>query len=389
MPRVCDDWLVSFLEWTLPRSEAPASYVIWSGLSTLASVARRHVSFPKSLMGSYSIWPNLYVIFVGPAGGPRKTTTVDYCETLLVQMDEINLAASAVSASKLIEMLSETPDGAMSIISGEFAQFINVTPDEMYDTLMNLYDGKIKIDYATRQHGIEVVENPCINMIAATTPEWIANYMPPSVIGGGFASRVVFVFESKVRHRQLYYDKLVNQQQINDLEQSLLHDLVEIAGIEGEFRHDSEETKDSIETWYKDTADLPSASEKLDAYYNRKPAHLHKVAGLLSLAERSDLVVTMSHFEKAKEILEVTEKKMARVFTAVGKNPYSSHIERVLDFIEAESRPVFKHELLKKFYYDLVPEALASVLESLIIMGEIVKVQSPDGKMGNVSYRIS
>ena len=67
MPRLLDNWLYRYLDWTLNRSEAQESMIIWSGLFTLASAVKRHVYFPKSLMGSYDIYPNLYVIFIGPS----------------------------------------------------------------------------------------------------------------------------------------------------------------------------------------------------------------------------------------------------------------------------------------------------------------------------------
>lgn len=384
MPRVLDNWLHSFLDWTLPRSEAPESYIIWSGLFTIASVAKRKVCFPKSIMGSYTIYPNIYVFFVGPAGGPRKSTTLNYAESLLMQMDDVKLSSTGSSASKMIETLSETPDGSIAIVSSEFATFINVTPDEMYDLLIDLYDGKIKLDYATRMHGLEIVEEPCVNLFTATTPEWISNAMPAHVIGGGFASRVIFVYENKVRHRVLYYN--LDWRTFIDLEQQLVYDLGQISEAEGEFKHDKPTTRDAMEEWYRDTADDPVPSEKIEAYFHRKPVHIHKVAMLLSLAESNDLVITLKHFEAAKTLLETVEVKMPRVFSAVGKNPYSADVEKILDHIEKAGRPVLRHELMSRFYYDMTPEAMGGVLETLVIMDAIVMTKGQG--VANATYTI-
>src|SRR5512146_987337 len=103
------NWLKAYSVWTLPRSEAPASMVLWAGLFTLAAVAKRKVVFPKRLMGSYEIYPNLYLIFVGNPGVVRKSTTAGYAEELLLNVSEtleaesITLAATSTSSSKLLE----------------------------------------------------------------------------------------------------------------------------------------------------------------------------------------------------------------------------------------------------------------------------------------------
>ena len=194
MPRRLDNWLDSFLDWTLPRSEAPASMIEAVGLSVLASVMRRSVYWPKSLMGSYDLFPNLYFILVAEPGVARKSTTVGYGEKLLANLDGINLSSTAVSSSKLIEDLAEAIEASMTVLPSELGSFMNISNESMYDLLTDLYDNKEVYVQGTRAHGQEKIERPCINFLAATTPKWVENQMPMHVIGGGFASRCIFVF---------------------------------------------------------------------------------------------------------------------------------------------------------------------------------------------------
>lgn len=370
MPRLLDNWLETYGEWTVPRSEAPESLIIWAGLFTIASVAKRHVYFPKSLMGSYDIFPNLYVVYVGPAGVVRKSTTMGYGENLLMQTEHVNVAPTAMSASKLVEYLSETDDGSVSILSSEFATFMNISQEVMYDLLTDLYDGKLKHDYSTREHGLEEVENPCVNLLGATTPDWVSERMPEYALGGGFASRTIFIFENKVRQRKLYYR--LRWSDYIEMEKKLLHDLAHIRELSGEFKHDSEKTLHWVEEWYKETADREVESEKVEGFANRRHVHAHKIAMLLSMAESDDLIVTRGHFEAAIKMLDSVEIKLPRVFSAVGRSPYSSDIESVRDYIEAQGK-VERKRLLQRFYHNLTKDNLDEVLKALQVMGHIEK----------------
>lgn len=378
--RLLENWLTSYSEWTLPRSESPESMILWAGLFAVASVAKRHVKFPRSLMGSYDIYPNLYIIYVGPPGVVRKSTTAGYAESLLQGEGlDINMSSTAMSSSKLIETLSEVNDGSMSILSSELGTFMNVSKDEMYDLLTDLYDGKIRYEYATRAHGLEIVDNPCLNFLAATTPSWITEQMPLHVIGGGFASRCIFIFEDKVRRRQLYYN--LDWRSYTDLGRKLEHDLIHIAELEGEFRHEDKETMQAIEEWYQTTADADDHDDRVEGYFNRKHVHVHKVAMILSLCERDDFVVTLAHFEGAKHILGGVEKNMPRAFSGVGRNPYSDDILKILEFIQSfGGEPVTRKIIAQRFYHQLQGPELDEVLGTLTTMEELVYVELIDGK---------
>ena len=383
MPRLLDNWLYAFRDWTIPRSEAPESLIIWCGLFAIASVTKRHVCFPRSLMGSYDIYPHLYIIFVGPPGVIRKSTTSAYAEELLDKVEHIKIASTATSSSKLIETMSETIDGAICIISSEFGSFVSVSQEEMYDLLTDIYDGKKKYEYATREHGLEITENPCVNLLGATTPTWIGEQMPTYVIGGGFASRTIFVYEDSVRQRSLYYD--LNWPAFERIKERLVHDLRHIGDMAGEFRHDSTATREWVEEWYRASAD-EDVQEKIQGYINRRHVHLHKVAGLLSLAERDDLVVTRTHFEAALSILSGVEMKLPSIFSPVGKNPYAGDIEQVRNYIKKQGQVDFDR-LLARFWHNLQTDGLKEILTTLVTMGDLHRVQNPNGRQGVTAYR--
>lgn len=383
MPRLLDNWLYEFRDWTIPRSEAPESLIIWSGLFAISSVVKRHICFPRSLMGSYDIYPHLYVIFVGPPGVIRKSTTSAYAEELLNEMEHLKIASTATSASKLIETMSETIDGALCIISSEFGSFVSVSKEEMYDLLTDIYDGKRKYEYATREHGLEITENPCVNLLGATTPTWISEQMPTYVIGGGFASRTIFVYENSVRQRTLYYN--LNWAEFERTKERLVHDLRHIGDMSGEFKHDSKSTREWVEEWYRETAD-EDAQEKMQGYINRRHVHLHKIAGIFSLAERDDFVVTRTHFEAALSVLSGIEVNLPSIFSPVGKNPFAGDLDGVRKYIRDRGQVDYA-KLLARFYHNLGADSLKEILSSLVSMGDLRRIPNPNGREGVTAYR--
>ncbi len=154
-----------------------------------------------------------------------------------------------MSASKLVADLADTLDGSLTILPSELGTFMNVSNEEMYDLLTDLFDNKTSYTYSTRMHGLEVVEEPCVNFLAATTPRWVEQQMPLHVIGGGFALRVIFIFEDAPRQRQLYYD--IDVKQVKMMKEALVVDLKHIATLKGDFKHENKKIKKAIEEWYQ------------------------------------------------------------------------------------------------------------------------------------------
>lgn len=369
--RKCSDWLSTYTEWTLPRSESPETMIQWSGLFTLASVMKRNVMVPKTMMGSYDIVPNMYVIFVGPAGGPRKTTTVDYSLELLSRLPQIKKAADLTSKEALVDELLKTEGCALTVIAGELGEFFAKSGPEMFGTLTNLWDSKRDLQVNTLSRSVQFGEKPCLNLIGATTPAWIAEHVPESAIGGGFASRTIFVFEPTTRRRKLYYKEL-DYDQIQKLREQLTDDLQHIAGIVGEYEIDKE-AAEYMEDWYQKMV-LPT-NTKLHGYWQRRHTHAHKVAMLVKASYSDELVLRIPDFEKAIQYLKEIEIKLPDVFIGIGRNKYVIDAKVMAGYIRmkcleggAEYLGVPRKEMIEEFYAVAEPEMLDRLIKSLMDM---------------------
>lgn len=368
--RLCPNWLLSFKDWTYNRSEAPDSYIIWAGLYALAAACRRQIKVGKEFLGSWECTPHLYVIFVGPPGGPRKTTTIEYAYELLEKLP-ITRGPDIVSQAALMTKLVESADNSVYITSHEFSDLIMKSGPEMYAFLTSMFDGKKSIEATTISRGAEFANKPCINMIAATTPVWVSENMGEDVIGGGFASRVVFVYEDKARQRRFFHkhkDNNFNLEDTNKLGEALAKDLGHIATINGDFKLE-QSALDFLEYWYQTEVDKPRA-RNLQGYFNRKHTHLLKVCQLVHIAYSDDLTLTLEDAQLALTILNQVEAKLPNVFRGVGKNEFIFDIHAIIKFV-AENKKVQREQLFEAFESSATPENLMRLIDSLVVIKKL------------------
>jgi hypothetical protein len=332
---------------------------------------KRRVSIPRGWLGSWAAYPNFYIIFVSPPATARKSTTVGYADDLLENVPKITVAASAPSVQVLHKRIADSGDSSISIRSPEFATFINTSGLAMIDYLTDLFDGKKHHSSDTLARSLEFAERPCVNLLAATTPLWISENLSEQMIGGGFTSRVLFVYESGVRRRKLFY-RDVDHVELDLIKDRLIEDLVHLStNIEGEFNF-TPEAEEFASKWYSENADKweKETDKRLVGYVERKPAHVMKLSMLLHLAHSDDLIITIEDFTQAIGLLEQVESKMLQVFQSIGKNIYTSEMDAITDYIKAKGQ-VTRKELLGRFYHSAPPAMLLELINALIVMGRI------------------
>lgn len=391
MKRRCENWLATFRDWSLPRSEAPESYHLWAGLFTMASVFRRQLKVPKNILGGWEVSPTLFVIFVAPPGKARKSTTAGYSEELLREIPVVERCATSITKEQLLKKLSDSKDSSLSIFSSEFAMFIQKSGFDMYDVLTHLFDANRDVSVETIGRTLDFAEKPCVNLLACTTPDWVANNMPETVIGGGFASRVIFVFEEKSRRYKLIHDEdELDWEAMKTMKDDLINDLLHFSSLTGEFTLapgvgkwlDNEDPKHL--GWYQHHMNTGSpANYRLQGYHERKPAHMFKLAMLLHLSYSDELIITQNDIDAALSILESLELKLPRTFENIGKNPYATDIMRILDLIRTKGE-VSMRDVLRQFYQAAEAWKLKDMIQGLVDMGE-VRIYSDPTDPGNNS----
>ncbi|MGW8178697.1 MAG: hypothetical protein ACWGQW_08035 [bacterium] len=373
-----DDWLKTYMQYS-SKSEAPDKFHFWCGISTIAGALRRCVWIDQ---GYFQWTPCFYIIFVAPPGIVSKSTTASIGMNLLKRVPGINfgpdaatwqaLAQAFVHNSELIQKADGDfdPMSAITISSSEFGTFLNPQDREMVDLLVSMWDGQRGVwKKATKTMGDDVVENPWINMIACTTPSWIAGNFPEYMIGGGFTSRCIFVYAEEKRHL-VAYPKEILPKDFDAMGDMLIHDLEIIAQLRGEYTlsHDSRVWG---EIWYEDLyVNRPEhlTSDRLAGYLARKQTHLHKIAMVVAASQSDELIIHPHHLEVADEVLKEIEADMPKVFARIGQTNLTRASLDIVTFARRYKR-VNQQIAYQKFYGTLSFKEFQDALLSAIQAG--------------------
>lgn len=337
-----DNWIQGYLDYA-EYSEAPRHMHFWTAISTLAGVLRRRVWIDQA----YFRWhPNFYIILVAPPGIVSKSTTAGIGMGLLKKVPDIRFGPDVVTWQALIGAFADSTmsfeyEGefhamsALTIESSEFGNLLNPSDKEMVDLLVSLWDGKPgAFEKRTKGSGNDSVVNPWINLIACTTPAWIAGNFPEYMIGGGFTSRCLFVY-ADAKAKYVAYPGLHVPTDLASTAEKLIEDLSHISTFAGEYRLTSEAVKWG-EAWYENhyaTKNPDLDDDRFGGYFARKQTHIHKLAMILSAAMSDKMVITHEHLALANTMVSDLEPDMAFVFSKIGKTEESLYVERLIWYV--------------------------------------------------------
>ncbi|HYE38164.1 DUF3987 domain-containing protein [Methylocaldum sp.] len=354
-----ENWLKAFIEYA-SFGEAPLKMLFWTGVSTVCGALRRRVWLDMK----YFQWvPNMYIVMVAPPGIVSKSTTANVGMNLLRRVDGIVFGPDVVTWQALVESMAKStelvldkttgeylPMSCITIASDEFGNFLNPDDREMVDVLVSLWDGKRgSFTKTTKMSGNDLIENPWINLIACTTPAWISGNFPEYMIGGGFTSRCVFVFADSKRQEIAYPDENVPPNFLA-MQGSLIEDLKQIAELLGEMKL-TDDAREWGRVWYTNHWQNPPTGlnlEQFGGYLARKQTLIHKLAMVVSAAQRNTLEITAADLEFSAESISALEQDMPKVFLRIGQDKITKGTTDITAYVQAHGR-VSKNTLFKHF----------------------------------------
>lgn len=377
--RIHADWLRSFVEYA-SYGEAPLKTLFWTGVSTVAGALRRQVWIDQK----YFQWtPCFYVILVAPPGIISKSTTANIGINLLREVPGIKFGPDVVTWQRLVESMGKAtelvldpstgeyhPMSAITICSDEFGTFLDPTDRGMVDALVSLWDGK-KGTFVkeTKSSGNDSVENPWINIIACTTPGWIAGNFPEYMVGGGFTSRCIFVYAE--RKRQLVaYPGLAAPHDFEARKSGLIHDLELISKMVGEY-HLTSESIAWGEDWY--ARHWKSRPEHLDndrfgGYLARKQTHIHKLAIILAASKSSELAIRPDELIFAESMISTLERDMPQVFATIGQTDTTRGLSDLVKIV-LEKQEISQTALYRMMFRTMKSKDFHEALNSAVMAG--------------------
>lgn len=360
-----NDWIKAYIEYAC-FSEAPKRMHFWTAVSTVAGALRRRVWIDMA----YFRWcANFYIVLVAPPGIVSKSTTAAIGMDLLRRVPGINFGPQVVTWPALVSAFAEANECfelggewhtqcALTLESSEFGNLVNPHDREMIDLLVTLWDSKQGgFKKMTKGSGTDIIENPWINLIACTTPAWIAGNFPEYVIGGGFTSRCLFVY-TDTKEKYVAYPHLSVPKNLTATQEKLVQDLEHIAvNLCGPYTL----TEKAVEwgtAWYehhyKNRPEILD-DDRFGGYIARKQTHIHKLAIVLAAAQRDELIITDSDLATANEMVTDLEKDMPKVFSKIGRTDESVNAEKFINYIQ--SKGAVKYEEAYHFVHRYFPNS--------------------------------
>jgi len=357
----------------------------WCGVATIAGALRRKCWIDLE----YYKWaPNFYILLVGPPGLIRKSTSINIGLSMLAKIPGINFGADSTTWQALItDMASKhelvTIDGEMIPMTcitlglDEFGSFYDPTDRDMSDALTHLWDTKARtFRKMTKGGGDEVLENPFINLIGCTQPNWLTTNMPESFAGGGLASRFVYLYEDGTNIKDIAYPHRASgakKDRIAQARNSLETRLYDIAAYKGPYTV-TDAALEWGEDWYmRDRATLrESGFNSMVAWFaGRNQVMLHKLAMVISAARGRFPLIDVPELQEAQRRLTEIQTDALRIFGYVGLAPMGKATVEMIDQIEHDG-PIDKRTLWRTFYRKLRPHEFEEALNGALSTGFII-----------------
>ena len=355
-------------------TEVPDRFATWAGISCLSAMLERRIWINMNI---FTVFPNLFIVFVADSGRMRKSTAINMTEKLLAKTDPgPRIVAQKITPEGLIDalrgvrtddpkhMTQETCGGI--VIADELATFINQDTYRrgLGTLLIQLFDCKDKFEYRTRGRPTEEIYYGHLSILGGTTIHTLKDAIPLQAMGDGFSSRILFVYEDQTTEP---IPRPVKFPGFQDIESSLVLQLQKLSGIKGEvtLSSDAEEFFDAeyMSFFRSEFHDDP----QFQAYASRRDKHLLKIAMCLMAAENESLVITRHDLQGAKVLIDDIESHMGEVFDRITMTEIGSLTERVYMMIHsAPGHTLDRPELLKKLSHKIGALELSKVIETLV-----------------------
>jgi hypothetical protein len=193
--------------------------------------------------------------------------------------------------------------------------------------------------------------------------------MPPHAVGGGFTSRIIFVYQNKPE-KLVAFPEMTPEMEV--LKAKLIHDLKVVEKLRGQFKL-TEKAREWYEGWYTEVfkpETTPYAS--LDGYFGRKHDTLLKVAMCLSASKSSSLVVDEIELKMALRALNKNEQYLPDTLRLIQMTDVGEQMEKVYRTICRKEEIDFV-QLSRQVSYCMNTKMLEEILSDLLSGDRIVQ----------------
>lgn len=380
----------SFIDGFLQYSDnkgSPKIFCKWAAIAIVGAALERK-TWVRTSKGV--LYPNQYVVLVGPAGVGKSLATnlvYDLLNEIRSPENPFHLAPTSLTKASLIDALNDAERrivrpmdnpavhsfNSLTVVPNEFSVFLPAWEGDFMATLTDIWDckhygenrrtSKIKIDIPRVQ----------LNLFSATTPAQLTNLLPEGAWEQGFMSRVLLIYSGEQPPTDLFNELQFESKMYNDL----VADLTKINALWGE-RFFTDEAKETIRAW-AGTGGAPIPDHpKLIGYTARRAAHLLKLCTIASAASTDEPIITIEHVAEALDWLIEAESFMPDIFKSMKVGADARAIDECYHFAirlyMKDQSPVLEHRIVH-FLQERVPAQSVSRIIEVMERSQLLKRQ--------------
>lgn len=369
-------------------TESPTIFHRWTLISVVGALLARNIYFP---FGHSEIYPNQYILLTGSPAA-RKGTAINIGKRLLYQLAYQHIAPNKAAKEAFwdwlanhqqdkeqestLDFLFEITENTSTlseayIIHDEFLDFMGIGETDLMLNLTNLWDNLPKfVNPKTRGAWINI-PNPTINILSGITPTGINNSFKEIAVGGGFFSRVLFVYGTqsvdKITFPSSPDPKLVTE---------ILEHLAKVQQLTG-IIHLTNDVRNIIDKIYKSTPRM--LDPRFQYYTERRLTHLIKLIIILS-AMRLSLTPIVQDVILANTILYNTELQMPKALGEYGKSRNAEISNTIITALRDAKTPLTLKDISKLVGRDLNKYSELIELLHLLQQQERIQIVKTSGK---------
>lgn len=377
MARQCKDWIDAYVGLT-EDFESPPLFNKWIAMLTLAVGAGRRIWLEEA---NNRVWPNLYVVLVGPSGigkGQAMREALPFIELTGVPRspDQVTIQQVVVDMSEKFQ-LSEK-EGKITpylLWAEELPSFLGMDAwksGKLAD-LTTLYDCAPNWRSETKHNGKFEIFNPYLCLLGGTTPSGLYDVLPPASVGQGFTSRIIFAYADN-------YTKRVPvkpwTEKHKKLFEGLRNDIEIIAMTSGPMKL-SEDATVLWSDYYRYRPDPLEVftDQRLQGFAARMPFYVKKLSVLCRLSDpHPGMIIEQSHLTRAIQIIDEQSKMLHNVYEDIAPSTIVRFYPKIIrTMLKLGGINVAHSDLMQRFSHDLDRREFKEVIGGLVDMGVIVE----------------
>lgn len=384
--------------------ETPTLGVIWSALFILSSAIKREAWIQWS---PRPLYPNLYMMVIGPAGRVKKTTAVvdlglPILEEFANHISDVNIAAmknicimkdKATPEALLDGMLPENRPGGDHFIVNENGDFVlgkdgkSLVYKKTSETalviselstfltkrsygegtlqlLIDLYDCRDSWEWRTRGQGVKKLRQTYTTFIAGTTVDGMRSSIPQAAMGDGFMSRTIPIYVPYTKRQYPYPHLAYGAPTTRELARRLAW--IASRAI-GEYSL-TPEADAEYQRWYAHHHRTMNDNPGLSGSMSRMDTNLLKVALLcrVNRYEGIDPTIELCDIQDAIQLMDVTYSSVPFLLSQLDPDIVMMESGKIYDLLRRKKRVQRKYCLSS---LRMRSDVLTAVIEELISRG--------------------